>query len=79
MPEDPLVEGAELVTAYYGLWPTFHDATLRRVEIDGETNAVTIAFILNDAINQGVNDQLAHVIIKWHEVGEVALDVAGRS
>ena len=72
-PPPDYVEGADQVAGYYGSWPSFHDAVMRKVEFDGEANSLTIVFTLNDMIDGDMGSHVAHLIMKWHEVEKLSL------
>ena len=75
MADVTLVEGMEVVVAYCGFWPSFHDAVIRKVEFDSEANDLTIIFILNEMDNGDAASHLAHLTVKWYGVEKLSLSV----
>ncbi len=70
------IEGAAKLIDLYGYWPSFHDAQVERIAIDRKGPTVTITFTTNDlVVKDGVRqgDQVATVILRWHEVEKLTL------
>lgn len=75
-----LIHGASKLKDVYGYWISFHDAAVESVIVERVGPTVTIRFRTNDAVSTDggetfnyEKDQLAHVVMRWHEVRDLTL------
>lgn len=72
-----LIEGASLLVSAVGYWPSFHDAAMRSILIEGDGSTVTIVFQMDEMAKGGLPDYRGNVVLRWHDVTE--LSIGGRS